>query len=247
MTTLISRSLENTQPNTSKHQFNATIGKGGHSSSLAPKKKPSNITEYKNRNDSTKVNITHSEFHEFYERGDLPVSVAFEGVTRKVQWKINIDKLDYSHYLPIFIDGIREIREPYKFLARQGTYDLLSRNPSKILACVPQCIIPLKTNLNTRDHNIVCDTLKVIQKLVLSSSMIGEALVPYYRQLLPIFNLLYNKNISIGDNIDYGQQKRENIGDLIQETLEYMELYGGKDAFINIKYMIPTYESQVVR
>ncbi|KAL1257916.1 hypothetical protein QQF64_011160 [Cirrhinus molitorella] len=46
-----------------------------------------------------------------------------------------------------------------------------------------------------------------------------------------------------GDGIDYSQQKRENIGDLIQETLEVFERYGGEDAFINIKYMVPTYES----
>ena len=46
-----------------------------------------------------------------------------------------------------------------------------------------------------------------------------------------------------GDGIDYSQQKRENVGDLIQETLEAFELHGGEDAFINIKYMVPTYES----
>ncbi|KAL4839014.1 hypothetical protein H8958_006853 [Nasalis larvatus] len=37
-----------------------------------------------------------------------------------------------------------------------------------------------------------------------------------------------------GDGIDYSQQKRENIGDLIQETLEAFERYGGENAFINI-------------
>ena len=49
-----------------------------------------------------------------------------------------------------------------------------------------------------------------------------------------------------GDGIDYSQQKRENIGDLIQETLESFERNGGDDAFINIKYMVPTYESCVL-
>ena len=48
---------------------------------------------------------------------------------------------------------------------------------------------------------------------------------------------------NLGDGIDYSQQKRENIGDLINETLEVFERHGGEDAFINIKYMIPTYES----
>jgi hypothetical protein len=90
----------------------------------------------------------------------------------------------------------------------------------------------------------------------MSADMVGEALVPYYRQILPIFNLFKNwncKNISfhsifflinkflfflkanLGDGIEYGQQRRENIGDLINETLEAFERNGGEDAFINIK------------
>ena len=42
------------------------------------------------------------------------------------------------------------------------------------------------------------------------------------------------------------QRKRINLGDLIGETLELLEQTGGEDAFINIKYMIPTYESCVL-
>lgn len=76
--------------------------------------------------------------------------------------------------------------------------------------------------------------------------MIGEALVPYYRQILPIFNIFRNNNTSIGDKIEYSQRKRLNLGDLIGETLELLEQTGGEDAFINIKYMIPTYESCVL-
>ena len=88
--------------------------------------------------------------------------------------------------------------------------------------------------------------LKIIQKLVLSAEMIGEALVPYYRQLLPIFNIFRNNNNNIGDKIEYNQRKKLNLGDLISETLELLEQTGGEDAFINIKYMIPTYESCVL-
>lgn len=49
--------------------------------------------------------------------------------------------------------------------------------------------------------------------------------------------------VNIGDKIDYAQRKNENLADLIQETLETLERNGGEDAYINIKYMIPTYES----
>jgi hypothetical protein len=187
-----------------------------------------------------------TEFRRFYDRGDLPLQVAFDGAQRKVQWKVNFDKLDYHHYLPIFFDGVREQQEPYKFLARQGTYDLLAQGGPKILSVIPQLIIPIKTALNTRDHEIVCEMLKVLQKLVVSGDMIGEALVPYYRQILPVFNIFKHRNVNVGDTIVYNQRKRMNIGDLIQETLELLELHGGEDAFINIKYMVPTYESFVL-
>ena len=47
--------------------------------------------------------------------------------------------------------------------------------------------------LSTKDHDIMCVTLKKVQKLVLAGEMIGEALVPYYRQILPVFNMFKNK------------------------------------------------------
>lgn len=61
-------------------------------------------------------------------------------------------------------------------LIEQGTVD-------QIYDCLPQLIMPLKTALNTRDFDIICVTLKVIQKLALKDIRIGENLVPYYRQL----------------------------------------------------------------
>lgn len=76
-----------------------------------------------------------------------------------------------------------------------------------------------------------------------SSDAVAEALVPYYRQILPVLNLMRNKNKNLGDKIDYAQKNADNIGELIQETLELMERHGGEDAYINIKYMVPTYES----
>lgn len=32
---------------------------------------------------------------------------------------MELSKLDYHHYLPMFFDGIRETQEPYRFLAVQ--------------------------------------------------------------------------------------------------------------------------------
>merc|ERR1712083_746076 len=106
--------------------------------------------------------------------------------------------------------------------------------------------VPVKTALNTRDPDIIATMLKILQALVLRGEMIGEALVPYYRQILPVFNIYKNNNLNLGDQCDYSQRKRTNLGDLISETLELFEVHGGEDAFINIKYMIPVYESCVL-
>jgi len=59
-------------------------------------------------------------------------------------------------------------------------------------------------------------------------------------------NLFKTKNLNQGDKIDYSQRKGNNLGDLIQQTLELFEMHGGEDAFINIKYMVPTFESCVL-
>lgn len=182
-------------------------------------------------------------FRKFYERGDFPIALEHDTKGNKIAWKVEIEKLDYHHYLPLFFDGLCETDHPYEFFARQGVHDMLEHGGSKILPVIPQLIIPIKNALNTRKSQVVCTTLKILQHLVVSAEMVGEALVPYYRQILPILNIFKNKNLNSGDGIDYSQQKRENIGDLIQETLEAFERHGGEDAFINIKYMIPTYES----
>ncbi|CAD7948454.1 unnamed protein product [Amoebophrya sp. A25] len=190
--------------------------------------------------------IAPTEFRRFYERGDLPIQIDHSKVGGKLMWKIDLEKLDYHHYLPIFFDGLREKEDPFRFVAVSGCYDMLAAGGSKILPVVPQLIIPIKTALNTRDETIICTVLKLLIELVQSGEMIGEALVPYYRQILPIFNIFKNKNVNIGDQTYYAQRKNRCLGDLIHDVLEAFEIHGGEDAFINIKYMIPTYESCVL-
>ncbi|XP_076445207.1 parkin coregulated gene protein-like isoform X2 [Babylonia areolata] len=185
-----------------------------------------------------------TSFRKFYERGDFPIALEHDTKGNKIAWKVEIEKLDYHHYLPLFFDGLCETEHPWEFFARQGVHDMLEHGGSKILPVIPQLIIPIKNALSKRDaKRCMCTVLKILQHLVVSADMVGEALVPYYRQILPVLNIFKNKNLNLGDGIDYSQQKRENVGDLIQETLEVFERHGGDDAFINIKYMIPTYES----
>ena len=64
---------------------------------------------------------------------------------------------------------------------------------------MPQLIIPIKTALNTRSKPVIVKVLKVLQALVAcdcvpeGQHLIGQALVPYYRQLLSVLNLFLTK------------------------------------------------------
>lgn len=193
-----------------------------------------------------RYNPPNTELRRFYERGDLPVRIIHTGAKNWLAWKVRARDLDYLHFLPLFFDGLRENEEPYRFIAECGVYDMLTDGGAeKVIPVIPQLIIPLKTALNTRDPPVIVRVLKVIQHLVECGPGIGENLVRYYRQLLPILNIYKNQDVNIGDSIEYSQQKDCNIGTLIHETLEKLERTGGEDAYINIKYMIPTYESVI--
>jgi len=199
---------------------------------------------------SVRPNPPNTEFRRFYERGDLPVQIDHGAVHNRIAWKVAIDQLDFHHYLPIFFDGLREVEEPYAFLSEQGVYDMIQLGSNKVLPVIPQLIIPIKTALNTRNRLVIVKVLKVLQSLVKcdqeEQSLVGQALVPYYRQILPVLNIFIRQNDNLGDGIDYGQKERGNLGELIMETLEEFEMHGGEDAFINIKYLVPVYQSVIL-
>jgi hypothetical protein len=183
-----------------------------------------------------RANPPNTELRRAYERGDLPLSI-LQGVHNRLMWKMEIDKLDLQFYLPLFCDGLREVEQPYRFIAEEGVYDLLLHSPqAKILATIPLIILPLKNALNTREPRVIKRILKVLQTLVECGDLIGEALVPYYRQLLPVLSIFKSKKKNLGDAMDY--KPDDGIGELIDETLEKLEVTGGPDAFVNIKYLV---------
>ena len=116
-----------------------------------------------------------------YDRGDLPIVINFLGAHRKIGWIVDVEKLDYHHYLPIFFHGLRESEDPYKFLADQGLASLIQAGKERILPVLPQLIIPIKESLSTKQTEIVVKTLVHLQNLVKTSDILAESLVPYYR------------------------------------------------------------------
>ena len=71
--------------------------------------------------------------------------------------QVEIEKLDYHHYLPLFFDGLCETAHPYEFFARQGIHDMLEHGGKKILPVIPQLIIPIKSkSVVTTVNHVIC-------------------------------------------------------------------------------------------
>lgn len=67
---------------------------------------------------------------------------------------MEIDKLDYHHFLPLFFHGLSETAHPYAVLARQGVHDMLEHGGPRILPVIPQLIMPIKST---------CPPLRLLQ------------------------------------------------------------------------------------
>ncbi|XP_062562186.1 parkin coregulated gene protein-like [Armigeres subalbatus] len=190
-----------------------------------------------------------SLFRKFFLRGDIPIRRNYKNLTprprRFIEWVVKPELLDYQRYLPLFFDGLCESTFPYREFARNGVRDMIAvAKERQLLCCLPMLILPAKRALNTKDPDVIIATLRALQQLVQAGPWVGLALVPYYRQLLPILNLFRDFNVNIGDRIDF--QGGHRLGDVINETLQVLERHGGPDAYLNIKYMVPTYESCVL-
>lgn len=119
---------------------------------------------------------------------------------------------------------------------------------------ISKMILPIKRALYTNDSIILSRILTVLQKLASGNDgALGVALVPYFNQILPIINIIkerYQEKIFQSKrqcNIidDYGRNIPSEVVRLVDKTLTVLEQFGGQDAFINIKFSIPTYEQQV--
>uniref|UniRef100_G3NNG0 PARK2 co-regulated n=1 Tax=Gasterosteus aculeatus aculeatus TaxID=481459 RepID=G3NNG0_GASAC len=135
-----------------------------------------------------------TNFRKLYESRDIPIQMEYHPRGNTIRWKVEFEKLDYHHYLPLFFEGLSETVAPYNFYACKGIHDMLDNGGPKILPVVPQLIIPIRNALNTRNHDVMCTTMKVLQHLVKSGDQVGEALVPYFRQILRVFSMFKNKN-----------------------------------------------------
>lgn len=146
--------------------------------------------------------------------------------------------------------------QPYRFVAETGITDLLIalRNHQSIVTVLPQLVRGIRAGLYSFDIEKKKFCLKTLSRITAMQG-IGAQLVPFYRQLLPPlrkyhpiivtvtmeFSGTVRQSRSRSDRVHY--DKGRQIEEIITSTLNDLERSGGPNALINIKYLLPHYES----
>lgn len=210
-----------------------------------------------------------TNFRRMYERGDMPLRIA-GGVHKFVRWHVGevpkgsskvapsfhaaggpeyeeakarfLAQLDYTVWLPLVFEGIREQTDPCRFLAVTAIKDLLDAGTyEKVAPVVPLLVMPLREALNTREPNTVRRAIDAMRLLVrvpadpASGARVGEALAPYFRHFLPMFNL-FKSNASFASS--YGDYSTS-LGEVMDETMHLLAEQGGPGAAQEINRIVP--------
>jgi hypothetical protein len=191
------------------------------------------------------VKVPESMLPNRYQRGELPCTIEHGLSGHYLSWAAPLDNLDYEYYLPIFFDGLQCKENPARFIARQGIDDLLyaaKGYPDRIIPCIKNLVRPIRNALSKFDVDILLGVLKAIQLLVMCTDGVGPALLPYSKQFLAPIASFMDMNKNLGDGIDYGQRKDDDVGENVRKVLEMLEERGGPGAFEAIKFCVPMYQ-----
>ena len=153
-----------------------------------------------------------------------------------------LSQLDYSVWLPLFFEGLREQKDPLRFLAVTATKDLLAAGSyAKVAPVVPLIVLPIRQALNTREPATVRRTITAIKQLIAvpddpsTGAMVGEALAPHFKHFLPMFNLFKSNPAFAKSDADYSTS----LGEVMDETMLMLAEHGGPGAAHEINRVVP--------
>jgi hypothetical protein len=155
-----------------------------------------------------------------YVRGELPCTIEHGSGSKYLSWACPLENLDYEFYLPLFFDGLQCDDKIISFIARQGIEDMLyaSRgHPERIKSVIPLLVRPLRNALSKFDIGLLLAVLKALEQLITCNDGIGEVLLPFGKQFLAPIAFFMDLNKNMGDTMDFGQRRHDDIGEEVRE------------------------------
>mmetsp|Transcript_33148 Transcript_33148/g.98656 ORF Transcript_33148/g.98656 Transcript_33148/m.98656 type:complete len:440 (-) Transcript_33148:238-1557(-) len=149
---------------------------------------------------------------------------------RKVTyWSNRPTDVQVGKWLPIFLEGIREYEEPYRFLSIMGSHDLITEAAGQLCHVAADCVAPLKKALDTREPTVVAVALELMKAALHTDPAVAGTWMPYIGQFAQPLNLFLSKRYSV--NMGYlSPRKVRGIQAAIHDVLVLLQQHCGFDA-----------------
>lgn len=150
-----------------------------------------------------------------------------------MSWGDKPTEVEVARWLPIFLEGIREYEEPYRFLSIMGSWDLVEEGGSQLHLIAEEMVSPLKKALDTREPSVVALAVELIKAILTTDRQVALVWIHHLWQFCQVFNLFLSRGYLV--NRGYNKRQVWSIKSSIQEVLILLQEHGGEDALAFIR------------
>ncbi|KAK0393063.1 hypothetical protein QR680_000037 [Steinernema hermaphroditum] len=189
-----------------------------------------------------KTTSDYKNFKSYYENGMLPIRISYRSKAETI-WTGNPAEFtseQLTKIIKMLVVGLPLTEPPYRMIAYNAFNYLLNMpvDPEILLDTMSDIVTALRKCLESTDDSKKHEGIDLTMKLT-KIPPCAFALVGYYRRLLPPL-----RKMRYGGFNGFLPPSNGNLDYSIDLLLKTLEETGGPHAFINIKYVLPTYQSQ---
>ncbi|PNW86730.1 hypothetical protein CHLRE_02g095115v5 [Chlamydomonas reinhardtii] len=212
--------------------------------------------------------LPHSLLRTYYDNGTLDfVSVRWRGARADaLAWSRRADKgqegnarssgfttwgcelpgeVEPATWLPVFMDGIREYEEPYRFLAIRGSEDLMYKAGDTLHQFADALVAPLKVALDTREPTTVAVALQLMNNAITLDPEVAAVWAPHYWQFAQVLNLFRSRGGGLVVDLGYNRRAVASCARLATQFMTDFEIAGGQLATAAVRRYSPGHDPAV--
>uniref|UniRef100_A0A0N4ZAZ4 Parkin co-regulated protein n=1 Tax=Parastrongyloides trichosuri TaxID=131310 RepID=A0A0N4ZAZ4_PARTI len=188
-----------------------------------------------------------NRFKEAYINRQLPLQIV-DGVKKKsIIWNIKLEDLDMLNLKKLFQIsslGLPCTENFYETVALEAFESLICLSAAKyiLFQILTEVVMAIRKALDYGNNEKKIKILNLIIKITKIKN-IGKSLLPYYKQLLAPLRQPYSKMSFLTNGKETKNDSNYQLSHYIHKTLVALEESGGRNALVNICYVVPHYQS----
>ncbi|GLC39864.1 hypothetical protein PLESTB_001290800 [Pleodorina starrii] len=155
-------------------------------------------------------------------------------------------ELDLPSWLPIFIDGVREYDEPYRFIAIRGSEELLLKAGDTLHNFAERLVSPFRSALHTREPTCVAVALQLMSTALALDRRLATSWAAHYWQFAQVLNLFRSSRAgSLLVDFGYNTRSLATTRRLAADFMDAFQVAGGELAAAAVRRYSPGHDPAV--